>query len=652
MSSAAYLDAVRRCLANNKNMDIQSTGQTNLTVTPTNCSNNPLGISHQKAIELTNNGVMNNAGGAVFKISPYKAFWRFIIIGATTATYYCKKEVVADEGFKLMESIFKGSDIELINQCLDLVKDVLHKGRAAKRDPSLLALSVASHSPNLEIRKKAWKIATDEISIPTDYFKYIKYCMAYNLANSGKRGWGTGFKKSVVSWLLKPKSGEDMLRLYSKYESRDGWSMRDILRLCHVNSNKCSADKQIALSYLAYGFVSKIEKNPNLEGTVKGLGLGSTSLANMLINNDDISIELSKTYTFNKALEQIKNEANVNEVIRLINEFNFPREVVPTNHLNDKNIWYALLVNQQKNSLKMGLTALIRNLGKMSNVGLFDDLNVLNLVVNELTNSTSLRKARIHPIQLVTALYTYKSGKGDKGSLTWPVCQALVDALDNAITLSFDQVEPTGKRILHAMDVSGSMGCAFISDSKLSARDATAVMVKAFMNSENAKTQRVMAFTNKLEELFSVNEANSIIVSTNNKQSTPHKIFNDDIKNTMINTWIKQMNLRDFISKISGLPFGTTDCSQPMLWALNNKVPIDCFIVYTDNETYAGTVKPVEALAKYRSVMGINAKLIVIGMTATNFSIADQNDPNSMDVVGFDTSTPSIINEFIVSNNN
>ena len=44
--------------------------------------------------------------------------------------------------------------------------------------------------------------------------------------------------------------------------------------------------------------------------------------------------------------------------------------------------------------------------------------------------------------------------------------------------------------------------------------------------------------------------------------------------------------------------------------------------------------------------MGIGAKLVVIGMVSNGFTIADPNDAGMLDVVGFDTATPSIITDF------
>ena len=42
------------------------------------------------------------------------------------------------------------------------------------------------------------------------------------------------------------------------------------------------------------------------------------------------------------------------------------------------------------------------------------------------------------------------------------------------------------------------------------------------------------------------------------------------------------------VENISGIPFGRTDAALPMLWALENKVKADTFVIYTDSETWYG----------------------------------------------------------------
>lgn len=93
---------------------------------------------------------------------------------------------------------------------------------------------------------------------------------------------------------------------------------------------------------------------------------------------------------------------------------------------------------------------------------------------------------------------------------------------------------------------------------------------------------------------------------------------------------------------------GTTDCSLPMIWAQKTQTAADVFIVFTDNETFAGNTHPATALREYREKMGIPAKLIVCGMTSNSFTIADPDDRGMLDICGFDTGALDVIQNFIL----
>ncbi len=97
---------------------------------------------------------------------------------------------------------------------------------------------------------------------------------------------------------------------------------------------------------------------------------------------------------------------------------------------------------------------------------------------------------------------------------------------------------------------------------------------------------------------------------------------------------------------MSKLQFGGTDCALPMRYALATGREIDTFVIYTDSETWAGDIHPVQALREYRQRTGIAARLVVVGMVSNGFTIADPEDPGMLDVVGFDTATPSVISGF------
>jgi 60 kDa SS-A/Ro ribonucleoprotein len=91
---------------------------------------------------------------------------------------------------------------------------------------------------------------------------------------------------------------------------------------------------------------------------------------------------------------------------------------------------------------------------------------------------------------------------------------------------------------------------------------------------------------------------------------------------------------------------GATDASLPMKWALEDKIDVEMLAIYTDNETWSGKSHPSSVLKQYRKKTGIQTRFAAVGITATNYTIADSEDPLSVNVVGFDSATPQIISAF------
>lgn len=290
------------------------------------------------------------------------------------------------------------------------------------------------------------------------------------------------------------------------------------------------------------------------------------------------------------------------EAAALIGEYGLPWETVPSELMGPK-VWGALL---DGTSLPLG--ALVRNLGVMTANGVLTTTTA-SKVAGRLTEG-AIKKARLHPIAVLNALVTYQNGRGLRGGLTWSPVAKVVDALDSAFYAAFGAVEPAGKRTLLAIDISGSMTWSPVTGGAFDARTGAGAMAMVTAATEPETT--VTAFATTLTPV----------------DVSPRRRLDDNIR------------------AINSLRMGGTDCSLPMLWALENKVPVDTFVSYTDNETWAGRMHPHQALAQYRQRTGIPAKLIVVGMTATEFTIADPNDPGMLDVVGFDTAAPGVMSAF------
>lgn len=91
---------------------------------------------------------------------------------------------------------------------------------------------------------------------------------------------------------------------------------------------------------------------------------------------------------------------------------------------------------------------------------------------------------------------------------------------------------------------------------------------------------------------------------------------------------------------------GNTNVSYPLKWALENKVPADIFMIFTDCETSFEETSPSQALREYRKGMNLDAKLVVIALASNGFEVADPGDSGMLDIAGFNTNGPEILRKF------
>lgn len=214
---------------------------------------------------------------------------------------------------------------------------------------------------------------------------------------------------------------------------------------------------------------------------------------------------------------------------------------------------------------------------------------------------------------MLSALKTYQSGRGERGSNSWIPVQAIVDALDSAFYLSFGSVPaPTGN-VLLALDVSGSMDGGVVAGIPgLTPRVTSAAMALVTAATAAAGKYHILGFSHRLVDIPITSK-------------------------TPLNTVIATMQR---------IPMGRTDCALPMIWARDNKAAVDGFAVYTDSETWHGQIHPCAALREYRLRSSRNARLAVVGMVGNQFTIADPDDAGMLDLIGFDTAAPALMADF------
>jgi 60 kDa SS-A/Ro ribonucleoprotein len=529
--------------------------------------------------------VRNNAGGYVFALDCWKRLDRWLILGAEGGTYYASERRLVKDNVQSLHECIAADGIRTVKR----IVEVSDAGRAPKNDPAIFALAVCASAKDPATRQAALSALPKVCRIGTHLFHFLADIKT-------QRHWSRSLRRAVASWYTNRTSDRLALQL-AKYQQRDGWSHKDALRLSHAKPQNKSQDAMFR--WVTTG------------GT--GVGLESRKHSHRLVDGRHgatksyVGAPYSELPELIQAFDEMMLPSGIEpkRAIELIRRHRMPHECVRNELKSRPDIWEALLDG-------MGPEALLRNVNKMTSIGLFTPMSsATRLATERLTDKSRLFEARTHPLKVLVAMRTYTGGHGLKGSLTWQPAREIVDAMDEAFYSCFEAIEPTGARTMLALDVSGSMASCLVGGMPITPREASAAM--AMVTARTEKYWHAMAFGHRFQAL----------------SISPRQ------------------RLDDVVRTVTDLPFQTTDCSLPIRYAQHENIDVDAFVVYTDNETFHGAIHPYQALAEYRHKRGVNAKLIVVGMVSNKFTIADPNDDGMMDVVGFDTATPGLMADFI-----
>jgi 60 kDa SS-A/Ro ribonucleoprotein len=526
--------------------------------------------------------VENSAGGFAWAVDDWTRLRRFLVLGSEGGSYYANEWTLTRENAQAVERCLAADGERTV---AELVK-VSDEGRAPKNDPALFALAMAAGLGDERTRKAALDALPLVARTGMHLFQFAQFV-------EGFRGWGRSLRRAIGAWYAS-KPVDALAYQAVKYRQRAGATHRDLLRLAHPAGSVSAGNPKLSVSAAHARLFEWIVRGGETDGLP----------------------ELVEGFVRAQAAETPP------ETAELVREYGLPREALRTEHLATAEVWEALLED-------MPMTALIRNLATMTRVGVLEAHSAGTAkVLEQLSDPDRIRRARVHPIALLAALRTYSEGRGARGQNEWNPVRAVVDALDAAFYTAFGNVEPAGTRLLLALDVSGSMEQGWVAGVPgLSPRDASAAL--ALVTAATESRYEVVGFyagrrgwkTGKQTWGFAADGLTPLAISP-------------------------RQRLDDAVRTVSHLPFGGTDCALPMLYARAQEKEIDTFVIYTDSETWAGDVHPAQALQEYRQASGIAARLVVVGMVANGFSIADPKDPGMLDVVGFDTATPELISDY------
>ena len=497
----------------------------------------------------------NLAGGYTFVANDLTAIRRWLLTGSMTNAYYQTAKTMTNDNINLLMKLVNSNPSKVAEEIVYASKH----GTRNSQSTCLLALVYLS-TGNAEAKIQFRKIFNEVVRTASFLYEFLSY--AKNI-----RGMGSVIHKAIKNW-IESKNENSLEYQFLKYQQREGWGARDVLRL-----------------------IKPVPRN-NYEDNLYAWVAGKAKEYN--------GLSLIPVYERLK-----KGDISEKEVINLIIDNNLTHEMIPANIERTKGVWSALFQ-------RMPVEASIRNLGNLTAKGVFTNLANLDLLESRLSEE-ALKKNYIHPLAIATALKTYTHKNSlSKSNLTWNEIPRVSDILESAINKSFYLGNPTNKVIMHALDVSGSMKGGTVGNLPFNPMEIEAIIALTTIKSE--KNYYVTGFS---DELIDMSER--LNKNTSYRDITSGRIFSE-------------------------LRFGGTDASLVYNYARTNKVFIDTFVSWTDNESWIGD-HPSEAFKAYKKAVNPNARAIYITLAAYSdyITLVDPNDKSSYDFAGFSSDTPKII---------
>lgn len=530
--------------------------------------------------------VKNAAGGFVFEVDDHTRLHRFLTLGTDGGTYYTSAPELTQKNADVVFRLAKTEPDYLV----ETIVEISSAGRAPRQNPAIFALAIAASAELESTRAYALSYLPVVCRTASSLFTFIGYIEQF-------RGWGPQLKRAVANWYLSRPTPSLAYQMV-KYRQRDGMTHRDVLRLVRGGWATDENAERMALMNWACGRRSGTDRN----------GQPTAPLPQLI--DDFERLQAAKTAT--QAVDAINESIGVSW------------EMVPTQLLNQPSVWEALL---GRDRVPQG--ALIRQLPRLTRIGVIKGATGA-MIASRLVDAERLTNARVHPINVLVALRNYSRGYSAAGhGDTWTPDRRIMDALDAAFYNAYGAVQASGKRILLALDVSGSMDSHNCSGLPLTAREAVGAL--AMVTTAVEPEVDIIGFTGVHERVRSPYGGSSRVMIRANG------VTELDIS--------PRRRLDDNARYMRELPMGRTDCALPFLWALENRRAYDAVVIMTDNESWAGPVHVHQALRDYRAVYG-PTRLVAVAATATHYSVADEQDALSLNVSGFDSAVPNVIADF------
>ncbi len=386
------------------------------------------------------------------------------------------------------------------------------------------------------------------------------------------RGWGRGLRNAVADWYANQPVNALAAQIL-RHPAKNAKQHRAILRLAHPKASNLA---QNAL----YQWIS--------DGK-----LGH--LATPEVRSNELRLV--------DGFERARKASSLAELATCIEDYRLAPAHIPARWRTSAAAWEAMFDH-------LSYRQLLRYLPLMTASGLLGrHSEYAALAVARLADRGRIRTSGIDPLRIVEAMKQYRNQHH--------AVESIFDALDEALHLAADCQPAIGRRVLVAVDGTGSMQGAPVCGmphvpAALAGATLALSIAKAAVAAGRQNLAGVLAF---------------------------HR---DAVREIEFSTSGRRTRLADVLNQIRATP-SRSDAALPVEYAIRERLKVESFVIVTDRMQGPG---PLDALQRYREATGIDAHLALINLSGREVPGWNGHD-NAIAIAGLDAHAPVSLREFL-----
>ncbi|XP_044262085.1 60 kDa SS-A/Ro ribonucleoprotein-like [Tribolium madens] len=445
-----------------------------------------------------------------------------------------------------------------------------------------------------EIKKLIFKlIKTDQ-----DFFDFLKF---YTTQRSEKKKISTTLRKMIIKF-YQNKEPKEFAETVAKQESYHGWTHKDLIKLSHFKCNNVACEP--ILKYVLFG--------------IKQLPEASDDASKPIIEY------LKKSY-------ELRTTDDVARATTLMTELHVTVDRVNSKFNKNEEVWLAAIP-------EMTTREILQCLYRFYKFGFFKAGSQFQSKICEaLSDAEKIKKCNLHPIEVFIYLKFFeKGGKPMDSKLleylqkkeireetlkrlttpSEPKCKPVLQSINKCLKLSYNNVQPTGKKFMVTIDVTEKAQEACFHNKRITCLEAAVAIIR---------------FLSKIERNVTV------------------AVFKD----SQIN-FVDISKSHSAVDKLLEHKSAYISPNAPLDWARNKKKQIDIFINFMSSswqenvpqEVKDKMEKVTEALNKYsKKMQSPETRLVKIYLDGSS-GVFSENSKNILSISGFSVDVPKVLEAF------